>query len=84
MHVGDGTLDKFWKGWDESTARVYISILILVKWLYWLIYLIYIHLLSETIVSNMGQKHAGSATIDGQNKTCRKFITLEQKLDVLK
>jgi hypothetical protein len=49
-----------------------------------LISLIKIHLLSETIVSGRGQKHAGGAIIGGQGKKCRKVITLQQKLNVLK
>jgi hypothetical protein len=75
---------EFWKGWDESTMHVHIFILVFVKWLCWLISLIYIQLTSEKIIRGKGQKHADGASVGGQNKECRKFITFEQKLDVLK
>jgi hypothetical protein len=49
-----------------------------------LIYLIYIHLLSEIIISGKGQKHASGAVFGDQSKKCRKVIILKQKVDVLK
>jgi hypothetical protein len=43
-----------------------------VKWLCWLISLIYIHLLSEIIMSGKAEKCAGDAVVGRQSKKCRK------------
>lgn len=50
----------------------HICILMFVKWLCWLISLIYIHLLSEIIMSGKAEKCAGDAVVGRQSKKCRK------------